>query len=72
MTFREKVEIFEANLILDALEETNVNILRSAILLGLPRSVLMSKMEKYGLKRDEILDELSKEQGVLLRGRKSA
>lgn len=72
MTFRERVEIFEANLILDALEKTSVNIARAAILLGLPRSVLMSKMEKYGLKRDEILEELAKEQGLLLIGKKIA
>ncbi|WP_019155864.1 sigma-54 interaction domain-containing protein [Robertmurraya massiliosenegalensis] len=49
LSFREKIAMYEQNLILQALKETEGNILQAATLLRLPRQTLQYKIQKYGL-----------------------
>lgn len=49
LSFREKIAMYEQNLILQALKQTEGNILQAATLLRLPRQTLQYKIQKYGL-----------------------
>ena len=51
-TFKEAKMSFEKSFILHALSENKWNIVRTAETLNMPRSLLYSKMEKYGIKVD--------------------
>jgi DNA-binding NtrC family response regulator len=53
ISFRNVVDDFEANLILQALEQTQWNKNRAAQLLGLNRTTLLEKIKKKGLDRPE-------------------
>jgi DNA-binding NtrC family response regulator len=53
LSFRNVVDDFEANLILQALEQTQWNKNRAAQLLGLNRTTLLEKIKKKGLDRPE-------------------
>ncbi|MGG0716857.1 sigma 54-interacting transcriptional regulator [Robertmurraya massiliosenegalensis] len=49
ISFREKIATYEQELILQALKETEGNILQAATLLQLPRQTLQYKIQKFGL-----------------------
>ena len=53
LSFREVVDDFESNLILQALEQTHWNKNQAARLLGLNRTTLLEKIKKKGLEEKE-------------------
>ena len=50
-TYRKAVKIFEKNFLIFSLLENDWNISKTALVLGLPRSCLYDKLNKYGIKK---------------------
>jgi DNA-binding protein Fis len=51
------ISILERGLILRALQKTKGNQVQAALLLGINRSTLRSKMERYHIKKDVLISE---------------
>jgi len=58
ITFEQKVENFEKELIIDALEKTNWIQAKAAQLLDTTRNIIRYKMKKYDIKREHTEDSL--------------